>query len=136
MTTTHVSAGLRRRRRLRRTMLVGTVLLLTAGAVRYAGSSGPDASPAPQVVAQGGTAGAAGSAPKARPKATAKTTRRPTATEKFAPVVTDRIPTPSVDIPLDAPVAGTICRTYDNEWWHFEYLATSTCPARQPTAAG
>ncbi|SDP50793.1 LD-carboxypeptidase LdcB, LAS superfamily [Pedococcus dokdonensis] len=29
-----------------------------------------------------------------------------------------------------------ICRTYDNEWWHFEYLATSTCPARQPTAAG
>ena len=29
-----------------------------------------------------------------------------------------------------------LCRTYDNEWWHFEYLATSTCPARQPTAAG
>jgi hypothetical protein len=29
-----------------------------------------------------------------------------------------------------------ICRTYDNEWWHFEYLATSTCPPRQPTAAG
>lgn len=27
-------------------------------------------------------------------------------------------------------------RVYDNEWWHFEYLATSTCPARQPTAAG
>ena len=29
-----------------------------------------------------------------------------------------------------------LCRTYDNEWWHFEYLATSTCPPRQPTAAG
>jgi hypothetical protein len=29
-----------------------------------------------------------------------------------------------------------ICRTYDNEWWHFEYLATSACPPRQPTAAG
>jgi LAS superfamily LD-carboxypeptidase LdcB len=29
-----------------------------------------------------------------------------------------------------------ICRTYDNEWWHFEYLATSTCPPRLPTAAG
>ena len=29
-----------------------------------------------------------------------------------------------------------ICRTYDNEWWHFEYLATATCPPRKPTAAG
>jgi LAS superfamily LD-carboxypeptidase LdcB len=29
-----------------------------------------------------------------------------------------------------------ICRTYDNECWHFEYLATATCPPRQPTAAG
>jgi hypothetical protein len=29
-----------------------------------------------------------------------------------------------------------LCRTYDNEWWHFEYLATSDCPPRQPTAAG
>ncbi|WP_344137228.1 D-alanyl-D-alanine carboxypeptidase family protein [Pedococcus bigeumensis] len=29
-----------------------------------------------------------------------------------------------------------ICRTYDNEWWHFEYLATSTCPPRKPSAAG
>ena len=28
-----------------------------------------------------------------------------------------------------------LCRTYDNEWWHFEYLATSTCPPRLPTAA-
>jgi LAS superfamily LD-carboxypeptidase LdcB len=28
-----------------------------------------------------------------------------------------------------------ICRTYDNEWWHFEYLATDHCPARKPTAA-
>lgn len=32
--------------------------------------------------------------------------------------------------------AHGLCRTYDNEWWHFEYLATSTCPPRQPTAAG
>lgn len=29
-----------------------------------------------------------------------------------------------------------ICRTYDNEWWHFEYLATSTCPPRKANAAG
>lgn len=29
-----------------------------------------------------------------------------------------------------------ICRTYDNEWWHFEYVATETCPARRPDAAG
>jgi hypothetical protein len=29
-----------------------------------------------------------------------------------------------------------LCRTYDTERWHFEYLATSTCPPRQPTAAG
>jgi LAS superfamily LD-carboxypeptidase LdcB len=29
-----------------------------------------------------------------------------------------------------------ICRTYDNERWHFEYLATASCPPRQPTAAG
>jgi D-alanyl-D-alanine dipeptidase len=29
-----------------------------------------------------------------------------------------------------------LCRTYDNEWWHFEYVASSTCPARKPDAAG
>ncbi|HET7476444.1 MAG TPA: D-alanyl-D-alanine carboxypeptidase family protein [Dermatophilaceae bacterium] len=29
-----------------------------------------------------------------------------------------------------------LCRTYDNEWWHFEYLATRTCPARKENAAG
>ena len=28
-----------------------------------------------------------------------------------------------------------LCRTYDNEWWHFEYLATSHCPPRLPSAA-
>jgi D-alanyl-D-alanine dipeptidase len=28
-----------------------------------------------------------------------------------------------------------LCRTYDNEWWHFEYLATSHCPSRLPSAA-
>ncbi len=27
-----------------------------------------------------------------------------------------------------------LCRTYDNEWWHFEYLATTDCPPRKPTA--
>lgn len=27
-----------------------------------------------------------------------------------------------------------LCRTYDNEWWHFEYLATTDCPPRRPTA--
>jgi len=27
-----------------------------------------------------------------------------------------------------------LCRTYDNEWWHFEYLATTSCPPRKPTA--
>ncbi len=29
-----------------------------------------------------------------------------------------------------------VCRVYDNEWWHFEYLATDVCPARKPDAAG
>ena len=29
-----------------------------------------------------------------------------------------------------------VCRAYDNEWWHFEYLATDVCPARKPDAAG
>jgi hypothetical protein len=29
-----------------------------------------------------------------------------------------------------------LCRRYDNEWWHFEYLATSDCPPRQPSPAG
>ena len=29
-----------------------------------------------------------------------------------------------------------LCRRYDNEWWHFEYLATAHCPARLPSAAG
>ena len=29
-----------------------------------------------------------------------------------------------------------LCRAYDNEWWHFEYVASSTCPARKPDAAG
>jgi len=29
-----------------------------------------------------------------------------------------------------------LCRTYDNEWWHFEYVASATCPARRPDAAG
>ena len=35
----------------------------------------------------------------------------------------------------NGPAYG-LCRTYGNEWWHFEYLATSTCPPRRPTAAG
>ena len=29
-----------------------------------------------------------------------------------------------------------VCRAYDNEWWHFEYVATDVCPARKPDAAG
>ena len=29
-----------------------------------------------------------------------------------------------------------VCRAYDNEWWHFEYVASSTCPPRKPDAAG
>ncbi|GAB3076329.1 MULTISPECIES: D-alanyl-D-alanine carboxypeptidase family protein [unclassified Phycicoccus] len=29
-----------------------------------------------------------------------------------------------------------VCRAYDNEWWHFEYVATNVCPARKPNAAG
>ena len=29
-----------------------------------------------------------------------------------------------------------VCRTYDNEWWHFEYVASGVCPARRPDAAG
>ncbi|MDU0313554.1 D-alanyl-D-alanine carboxypeptidase family protein [Phycicoccus sp. M110.8] len=41
----------------------------------------------------------------------------------------------AVWLEVHGPAYG-ICRTYDNEWWHFEYLATSTCPPRLPTAAG
>ena len=28
-----------------------------------------------------------------------------------------------------------LCRTYEDEWWHFEHLATSDCPPRLPSAA-
>ena len=41
----------------------------------------------------------------------------------------------AVWLEVHGPAYG-ICRTYDNEWWHFEYLATSHCPPRLPTAAG
>jgi zinc D-Ala-D-Ala carboxypeptidase len=27
-----------------------------------------------------------------------------------------------------------ICRRFANEWWHFEYLGTSSCPALLPSA--
>jgi len=36
----------------------------------------------------------------------------------------------------DHGAAYGVCRTYDNEWWHFEYVASATCPARLPSAAG
>lgn len=29
-----------------------------------------------------------------------------------------------------------ICRIYANEWWHFEYRATRTCPPLDPNASG
>ncbi|MEO5981647.1 MAG: D-alanyl-D-alanine carboxypeptidase family protein [Pedococcus sp.] len=36
----------------------------------------------------------------------------------------------------DHGAAYGVCRAYDNEWWHFEYVATDVCPARKPDAAG
>lgn len=229
MTTTHVSAGRRRRQRLRRTLVVTAVLVGLGGAAGYAAwhddssaAAGPQAS-----ATSGADRGAALAASKAKPK-TGKPGKPKTAGGKgFAPVVTDRIPAPTTSLALSAPIPGTtnmqaaaaaaftrafadaradglapeirsawrsaewqqilfdravtkygsrgeaakwvlapaksahvkgyavdvhpqaaatwlqthgaaygICRTYDNEWWHFEYLATSTCPPRQPTAAG
>ncbi len=29
-----------------------------------------------------------------------------------------------------------LCRTYANEWWHVEYLATAHCPPMKPSALG
>ena len=211
MTTTHVSAGRRRRLRLRRTLVVTTLVVVAGGTAGYVAWHGDSPAAAGSVVAAkagGGTAKSAGG-------------------KGFASVITDRIPAPTTSLPLSAPIPGTtnmqasaavaftrafadaradgltpeirsawrsaewqqilfdravtkygsraeaskwvlspvrsahvkgyaidvhpqaaatwlqahgpaygICRTYDNEWWHFEYLATSTCPPRQPTAAG
>jgi LAS superfamily LD-carboxypeptidase LdcB len=234
-----MSAGRRRRRRLRRTVFVATlVTALGAGATGYAVWAGPDeaasataaahgpASPTDQRPTPRSTQSASPSR-AAKTSKTSKTSGNPSGTTRFAPVVTDRIPTPTTSVALSAPVPGTtnmqvpaaaaferafadararglspeirsawrseqyqqvlfdravarygsaieaakwvlapersahvkgyavdvhpqavatwlqthgaaygICRTYDNEWWHFEYLATATCPPRQPTAAG
>lgn len=241
MTTTHVSAGRRHRQRLRRTLLVTTVLVLGGGAGGYAAWQGHD----PDITAAGGSSSSAdhSSGASSTPTGTRQRTkppRRPVSStagtddasksagaKDFAPVLTDRIPTPTTRLSLSAPIPGTtnmqgsaaeaftrafadartdglrpeirsawrsaewqqtlfdravarygsrveaskwvlsparsahvkgyavdvhpqavagwlethgpaygLCRTYDNEWWHFEYLATSTCPARLPTAAG
>lgn len=243
-TTTHVSAGRRRRQRLRRTLLVTALLVASAGTAGYAAWHGDD--PATSS-ARNPTSGPAspGASPGTSPKASAGKASKPStpkvsstaskpkqggkgkSSKGFAPVVTDRIPAPTRSLALSAAVPGTtnmqapaaaaferafadaraaglgpeirsawrseqwqqilfdravakygsrseaakwvlspeksahvkgyavdvhpqaaeawlqahgaaygICRTYDNEWWHFEYLATSTCPPRLPTAAG
>ena len=247
MTTTHQSAGRRRRRVVRRAAAAAVALLVAGGAAGYAAWSrdpGGAGRTSARVVAAGEQPGVAAGlpatpatqhpvAPRPRPTSATGTPARgtqahhPAGSTAFAPVVTDRIPAPSVSIALDAPVHGTtnmqpsaarafdrafaaaraeglrpqirsawrsrayqqvlfdravatygsaaeagrwvlspgrsahvkgyavdvhpqavaawlevhgpaygICRTYDNEWWHFEYLATSTCPPRLPTAAG
>lgn len=228
-TTTHVSAGRRRRQRLRRTVLVATLLVGSAATAGYAAWHGDDPAPtsaSPSTTPAGAVARPSGKV--AKPKVTPTTTApKDNGAKRFAPVVTDRIPAPTTSLALSAPVPGTtnmqagaaaaferafagaraagltpqirsawrseqwqqvlfdravtkygsraeaskwvlspqrsahvkgyaidvhpqavatwleahgaaygLCRTYDNEWWHFEYLATSTCPPRQPTAAG
>jgi len=242
MTTTHVSAGRRRRQRLRRALAVAGVLVVVGGAAGYAAWHDDSARP-PEVVGQpkAGSHALASSKAKAKtrqPKPAARSTSaaggsgtvRPTKTvggKGFAPVITNSIPAPTTTLPLSAAIPGMtnmqpsaaaafrrafaearaeglspeirsawrsaeyqqilfdravtrygsraeaakwvlppvksahvkgyaidvhpqsmaswlqvhgpaygICRTYDNEWWHFEYLATSTCPRRKPTAAG
>ena len=240
MTTTHLSAGRRRRQRLRRTLVVTAVLVVAVGTAGYAAWHGDN--PASRAAAsqegtpQGDTKASPGAASqtKTKTKPAGKSTSgtqgggaKSAGGKGFAPVITDRIPTPTTSLPLSAPIPGTtnmqpaaaaafkrafaearadgltpeirsawrsaqwqqilfdravtkygsraeaskwvlspatsahvkgyaidvhpqamagwleehgpaygLCRTYDNEWWHFEYLATSTCPPRQPTAAG
>jgi len=215
--TTHVSAGRRRRQRLRRTLATLVVLAAGAGAASYAvwhGSGTPHEEELVRPVEVAAAPRVAATAPNL------------SETGGFVPVVTDRIPQPTTSIALSAPVPGTtnmqqpaaravkaafaaahddgldpairsawrsaeyqqvlfdravrtygseaeaskwvlspnrsahvkgyavdvqprsvatwleehgsrygLCRTYDNEWWHFEYLATSHCPPRLPSAA-
>jgi len=232
-TTTHVSAGRRRRQRLRRTLLLSTLVVATSTA-GYATWHDDDPSPTsagPRVAeppTRGGIPAKAAKKTAATPRASpTSTTPKGNGANRFAPVVTDRIPAPTASLPLSAAVPGTtnmqpaaaaafqrafagaraagltpeirsawrseewqqvlfdravgrygsrgeaakwvlppvrsahvkgyaidvhpqsvaawleahgaaygVCRTYDNEWWHFEYLATATCPPRKPTAAG
>jgi len=236
-TTTHVSAGRRRRQRLRRTLVVATLIVVSAGTAGYAAWHGDDFDQ-PSAAAQSAPSGSGRDSSKAAKPATKKPKVASTGStavggakgagsKGFTPVVTDRIPAPTTSLALSATVPGTtnmqapaaaafkrafadaraaglapeirsawrseqwqqilfdravakygsraeaskwvlspvrsahvkgyaidvhpesaaawlqehgsaygICRTYDNEWWHFEYLATSTCPARKPTAAG
>jgi LAS superfamily LD-carboxypeptidase LdcB len=216
--TTHVSAGRRRRQRLRRTASVLVVLVAGSGALSYAvWHEGNPPHSAREAVHAAAPAAAAVATPSAARRA---------GTDGFAPVVTDHVPEPTTSIALSAPVPGTtnmqqpaaeafraafagaraagldpairsawrsaeyqqvlfdravrtygseseaarwvlspnqsahvkgyavdvqprsvatwleahgsrygLCRTYDNEWWHFEYLANSHCPPRLPSAA-
>jgi LAS superfamily LD-carboxypeptidase LdcB len=231
-TTTHVSAGRRRRQRLRRTLLVTALLVASAGTAGYAAWHGdraeqPSATRGSQAKPAAGRS-AQGSLTKPQPHVTPTSGgSKASAAKGFPPVVTTRIPAPTKSLALSAAVPGMtnmqvpaaaafkrafaaaraadlapeirsawrsdawqqilfdravtkygsraeaskwvlspgksahvkgyaidvhpqgaaawlqehgpaygICRTYDNEWWHFEYLATSHCPARQPSAAG
>ncbi|WP_457254949.1 D-alanyl-D-alanine carboxypeptidase family protein [Pedococcus sp. P5_B7] len=238
-TTTHVSAGRRRRQRLRRTLLVTALLVASAATAGYAAWHGDDADHPSAATRQARQGSAGGNPPPAAKPAgrksnpqvsstsSAKSNAKASGVNGFQPVVTDRIPAPTMSLALSAAVPGTtnmqasaaaafqrafadaraaglapeirsawrseqwqqilldravakygsraeaskwvlsptasahvkgyaidvhpqaaatwlqahgaaygICRTYDNEWWHFEYLATSTCPPRRPTAAG
>ena len=229
-TTTHVSAGRRRRQRLRRTLLVTALLVGSAATAGYAAWHGEDEPSASRGAPPKASAGRStpGSATRPTPKpAATKAGPKASNANAFGPVVTSRIPAPTTSLALSASVPGTtnmqapaaaafkraftdaraaglapeirsawrseqwqqilfdravvkygsraeaskwvlapgksahvkgyaidvhpqtaaawlqehgsaygICRTYDNEWWHFEYRATSDCPPRQPSAAG
>lgn len=116
MTTTHVSAGRRRRRRLRRTVFVATlVAALGAGATGYAVRAGPDEASSATAAAHGAPPPAdARPAPRSTQSASpsqaakaSKTSGNHSGTRRFAPVVTDRIPAPTTSLALSAPVPGT-----------------------------
>ena len=103
--TTHVSAGRRRRQRLRRTVTALLALVGVCGVVSFAAwrSSQPhDMRPAAR--AAGATAVAQ---PTSAPPARDAAAQNPSGTKAFAPVVTDQIPAPTTSIALDAPVPGT-----------------------------
>src|SRR5690349_12943605 len=108
-TTTHVSAGRRRRQRLRRTVLVATLLVVSAGTAGYAAWHGDD--PHKQGAAQaaskasGREASKPGKPAMTKPKvrstgSTAKGSAKGTGGPAFAPVVTDRIPAPTTSLAL------------------------------------
>ena len=120
-TTTHVSAGRRRRQRLRRTLLVTALLVASAATAGYAAWHGDDgdhtsaaARPIEQRTCRGSLrhAGEAVARHSRRPKVSstssaAKNKAKGSAANGFQPVVTDRIPAPTTSLALSAAVPGT-----------------------------